>query len=236
MIRKKISFFYLLVFVTSCIQVQFENPQPLKSKALTSFPDEITGDYFFGGSKDTVRVSSLYFSFKELKKDSFPVYLLDSMPGIKVKDSLIYFPEHDKEKGYPFSIKNDSVFYKVFQITKVPLGKDLVLKKFKGSYIVNWRMDSAYWDIAILSLQKNGNIIKNTVEVSEDKNEADSLVIRQKDSIRKTASKELEELSRITKFKKIGEDHYLINPSKKEFELLIKNGLFSQQDTLFKIH
>ena len=185
---RKTLVFIVLLSLTSCLTIYFEQPQPAGSKVLTSFPAKMQGAYTSNDEgKDTAYV---------------------------LTDRYVFFENEEKFNG------TDTVEVEVLR--EEILSTNLVLKKQGKYYVLNDKEDGKdYWNVYLLNIQKNGDIA--VMLTGDFETEEDTIQLND-------PKKSLNEFFDITEFQKLDKNEYLVNPTRKEFKKLIKQGLFS--DTL----
>lgn len=115
---KKIIFTSIfLIFLSSCIDVKFEEAQPNSTNPLSAFPKELQGTFYIESEEpdeiDTISIGNTFFSEIHLLK-------LDSSPSIKRKnvhlsDSLIL---KKLANNYILNFK-DKKYWSAFLITRI---------------------------------------------------------------------------------------------------------------------
>ncbi len=104
------------------------------------------------------------------------------------------------------------------------LSDSLVLKKYKDYYFISLR-DKAEWNLRILSLQKNGDLLMMMMEsVPESEDERKVFI----ENLSKETPVIQNTLDSVT--------HYLIDPSPQQLYKLIQRGFFKEKKTLVKIN
>lgn len=214
------------VLATGCTRVYFEQPQPQESKALSSFPDHLRGAYI--ADKDTFYIKDDEFTYTEFFDKIIPLADTNSSPSITIKDSLIYDKSSLMTEGAEYSIINDSLHYRIkLKISQV-LSDSLVLKTYDHFLVLNEREDKQeYWNTFLIERFENGDISVWSVGNFKTETNHDNKIKYEAD---------LKKFYKITAFRKINDDEYLINPSLKEFKKLLKNGFFTKADTFKLIH
>jgi hypothetical protein len=213
--RSYCNLFWLLSFIIlqSCdYGILYEVPQPGNSKNLDAFPVSIMGHYINDSSKNSlvilknqvIKISNYDLAVSKNEIDT-------SKEGKLIGDSLYL---SDMNEVIPVKIKNDSVFGimpqrdTVFRISELNL-----LRKYKDDLFLNLQCSDSSWQVIRLTGLATGEI-----EFSIVNNKVD-----------------LEKLDRITKVQVVKDKsdsliNYKINPTRKEFLRLIKDGLFNQRE------
>lgn len=80
---------FFITFLSSCISVEFTQPQPYWCANLTLFPNEMQG-HFYSNENDTVEIGSNYY--KLISKDSNSILDTDTKNTEQLSDSLLFKP------------------------------------------------------------------------------------------------------------------------------------------------
>ncbi|UII32574.1 hypothetical protein LVD17_01805 [Fulvivirga ulvae] len=218
-------FLFAIILTCSCTRIYFEQPQPLGAKALTAFPKDIRGAYL--ADNDTFYIKELEFTYTDLFDRSITQAEINSSSSVTVKDSLIYDKSSLYKTGFKYHITKDTLHYKVMLRVSQVLSDSLVLKAYDRFWVLNEREDNKeVWNTYLIEKFENGDICIWSVGNFKTETNRDGKIKYQA---------ELKDFYKITEFIKIGEDEYLINPTLKEFKMLIKNGFFIKADTFGRI-
>jgi len=202
-----------LVFLTSCISVYFEVPQPKGIKNLDQFPEIIRGQYLL--EDDTIFINADTYQYPDESEKKISIAEVENVPEIYIKEDIIYDEQFMPGIGMKFNIINDTITYSNKLKLTEGLSDSVILKSYQDKYFLNRKVhDKEYWELVIIIRQENGDLLLSLVDVDEE---------------------EIPELSTITDFNKIGESGYLLNPSKKKLLKLIEQGLFDEGDLVVKI-
>ena len=213
---KRIAQILVLALFTSCSgdskYVRFETTQPDGVKESKSFNRKVKGEYVnCSDSGDILIISNNLilnartFKLKSHRKD----LKLDSVNTIdrNVNDELTKLY---KSEGYDIDIIGDTISTSRLDIDTVfHISESEVLKKFKGSYFLNFKEDESFWNVGRLSLNKD-TLRFGLVAPSDTLLRFDFVVKKV----------EFDESDSTTT------TEYTINPSKKEFKQLIKPNSF----------
>ncbi|MBL6445952.1 hypothetical protein JMN32_06510 [Fulvivirga sp. 29W222] len=214
-------FLFALVIASSCTRVYFEQPQPKGGKALTSFPEHLRGAYI--ADEDTFHIKANEFTYTEFFDRSITLAEINSSPFITIQDSLIFDKSSLDKNGWRFRNSDDTLHYRVKLRVRHILSDTLVLKTYDHFLVLNEREDKKdFWNTYLIEKFKNGDISIWSVGNFKTETNHDKKI---------KYEAELKDFYRVTEFKKIGDDEYLINPSLKEFKKLMKNGFFTKADT-----
>jgi len=208
---------FLVFIFSSCSTVYFQEPQPQDVEPLTTFPERVIGTYKVD-LIDTLIIEKDRYSLPEKHENSYSLAQIDSSPVLEIKDNLFYDGNISYTEGISYDIKNDTLHYVKIVRKYTFLSDSLVIKSFKKYLVVSAKENkNGYWSIFILE-PKGDDFVMNVV--GNIKSEVDSTPADESDLM-------LKDFEKITRFEKIGENNYLVNPSKSEFNKLINKGLFS---------
>ena len=182
----------LLFFISSCNHenfkwdstVKFTEPQPKDGEALKEFPKYLQGTYTDSTPKYTIIIndkfieSSLDMRYRTII-DSFKGRCIIKDDSLIIKDSTLN--NKGKLRGLKIERKGDSIMFG--DIIKYPvytLSDSVVLKKYKGYYILNKRNKKTGWSVNTLSILngvltlnniKDSTALANLNEIIENKND-----------------------------------------------------------------
>ncbi len=207
------STFLLASFIFSCNErsaVMFSESQPKGAKELSVIPQELQGYYLNISDSSNLFISSnliyrtSYFPTSTHKND------LDS--GFILKGGTIY-NETTKEL-IKVKLIGDTIRYTPsFTDTMYRTSSDFVLKKFKGRYFLNEKVDTKSWETKQI-VYDNGKL--SISYISSDSVNFQKLTILKENII-----------DSIYPIK--------IKPTKKEFKKLVKQEFFDDEDMYIKI-
>ncbi len=214
----RITIAILLAFgFLSCTTVYFKEAQPQDTESLSSFPEDMLGSYIMD-LFDTLIIEKERYSLPEEYKNSYSLTHVDSNPDLQIKDDLFYDGNIPLKSGIKYHIRNDSIFYKKRIKKYTALSDSLVIKSFKQYLIMNARDNKKeYWTCFVLEPKGNDYVM---YVIGDLKTELDS-------ASEKSSTLLLQDYEKITHFEKIGDNKYLVDPTKSEFKKLINKGLFT---------
>lgn len=202
----------VLAILQSCdYGILYEVPQPGNSKNLKAFPVSIVGHYINDSSKNSLVI----LKEQVIKISNYDLAVskneIDTSKEARLIGDSLYLS--DMNEVIPVKIENDSVFGimpqrdTVFRISELNL-----LRKYKDDFFLNIQCSDSSWQVIRLTGLATGEI-----EFSIVNNKVD-----------------LEKLDQITKVQVVKDKsdsliNYKINPTRKEFLRLIKDGLFNQK-------
>jgi hypothetical protein len=201
--------------------VRFKTAQPDGVKTSDSFGRKVKGEYnnYSNPNNRLIISDNLILNAQtvhiKIHRDDLE---FDSTISIdkNVDDQLTYFL---KSKGYGIEITNDTInAFQTFFDTLFNISKNQILKKFKGSYFINFKVDENSWKVQRFNLQKDTLLIGqitpsdtllrfNFIVKNEELNESDSSTINE----------------------------YFIHSSKKEFKKLLKPNSFEETECYYKV-
>lgn len=202
---KKYFLFVILIVLVACKEVRLENnvyfeePQPVNDSELTKVPSKFIGEYLYNDSV-ALNISDDIVTYLNNYKIRIHKSKIDSL-----KDDLVYTDGKFIEKKTNTVLENrifgDSIEFVIKDIDTVfKFSKNQKAKRINGKLILSTK-DSIYWQIKILTLDKN---IVTIQELSADTD------IRAIDSITKVAAKTIDG------------PNYIVKPSRKEFAKILK--------------
>lgn len=212
-VHKLVAFAFAAIFFSACTTVYFTEAQPANQTALKAFPKEFRGTYEFEG--DTFSVLKNGYRYPEEFSKTILMSEIDTMKGIRLTEDYIYDDAVPTEQGIPYRISNDTLYYQtVLQLT-TSISETFQLKK-EGKYLVfsQKEEDEMYYTVLLLKKRSNGNIRIYSVGDFDEK---------------------IEKFFDITDFEKIGKRSYVVEPSRAEFQKLIKKGLFVKGGEFVKV-
>lgn len=224
--------FYFLIFFTiileSCSSIYFVQPQPQSGATLNSFPKEFRGIYIAGGEdKDTIYIKETKYVYPEIFEKHIPTVKLDSLTDIRIENGLLYDDSIPTNKGVRFTITGDTIHYRIKLNLSKFLSDSLVLKKHEGRLILNEKEEEEnYWNVYLVEKLNNDNLRLSTIGNFKTKRTPNQKI---------KYDGNLEDFYSITYFQEIDTSKYLINPTDKEFEKLLKKGLFTKWGEYKKI-
>lgn len=221
---KNALYIFLIICLVSCVgnyeYVRFETAQPEGVKESKSFNKIVNGEYTnCSNSDDKLIISnelilnSRTFKFKSHRAD------LDFDSTITIDRSI------DEEliklftnEGYKIEISGDTINASQTTVDTVFwISENQVLKKFKGSYFLNFKRDENSWDVSRLNLTKDTLLIG---QISP----SDTLL--RFDFVEKTEDFDASDSTTTTV--------YSINPSKRQFKNLMKLNSFDECECYYK--
>lgn len=201
--------------------VRFETAQPDGLKASESFNRKVKGEYIncsnpsdklYIYDKEVIR--SRIFSFKSHRND------LEFDSTVTINRNLDYeLTKLFNNEGFEIKIISDTVHAtKTETDTIFEISGNQILKKFKGSYFLNYKNYENFWSVKRLDINKDTLLIGQIYP-------SDSLL--QFDFVVKS-----EKIDETDSTKTI---EYAMNPSKKDFKKLMKPNSFDNCECYYKM-
>ncbi|WP_417352182.1 hypothetical protein [Flavobacterium alkalisoli] len=164
---KKITFlFFTIILIISCkesamhelygVEFYFKDAQPVMDSELNSFPLKFRGVYKITGQERDLCIADKYIYYEYLIKGSINKSELSSL-----KDSVVYsdgkliLVENGLKTVYEAKQKGDTIYFStMIRDTVFGISENDKLKHIKGSLVLN-KKDSVYWNVRMLSTQKD---------------------------------------------------------------------------------
>jgi hypothetical protein len=212
-----------LIFLLGCGDykyVRFETAQPNGVNESKSFNRKVIGIYINCSNPDeklTITnnqiLNSRTLKLKIHRND------LDFDSTITIDRSIDNeLKTHFSRDGYNIEIKGDTINASQTRIDTVfMISENQVLKKFKGSYFLNFKQEERFWEVSLLKLIKDTLLIGQIFP-------SDTLL--RFDFVTKTEEFNSKDSTTKTEF--------LINPSKREFKKLMKPNYFEKCGCYYK--
>jgi len=90
---------FVIVFISSCVEVKFEEAQPQGVKALKSIPNNFQGTYLLGDN-DTVQISPNSFQFSKPLENKTNIYELSNVFILKKWQNTYFVNLKDEDSKY----------------------------------------------------------------------------------------------------------------------------------------
>lgn len=201
----------ILIFLTNCKQLEesfitFSEPQPANKKDLKEFPNKLLGVYKNYDTQEELVVNKVYVIQYEFYKDTISNSEKDSIyldKDMEKNIKIISFSDYSKD-SIVINYKKIDTLYNV---------KNNSLRKFKGHYFLNTKIDSLEWSVKKLSLKKN---ILNINSISTN-NE----IVIMEEILEQKSNDSLLPIK--------------VKPTKKQFKQFIQNSGFTHGTSYIKI-
>lgn len=210
----------LLVSICSCTTIYFEESQPKETAHLASFPEDIQGGYLAQqeGEEDTIYIRATSILFPEESEKNIPISDVDAYEGIQLKGDWVFDASLPEEDSIRFTIRGDTIHYKVRYYISKQLSDSMVLKRHGKMLVLSEKVeDSKYWNVYLIEPIRKGGLKLLTIgHFQTENNHEDKLKY----------DGELKDFYSITDFIKVEDTKYLLNPTGKQFKKLVRKGLF----------
>lgn len=132
----------------------FESPQPVNDSELSSLPSKFRGKYFIDDIELTITDKEIYHTYFEdgkISKSSLDSlkniieYKNNKLIWLDDNEKLVYDTEEEKDSIYYFRKRLDTVF---------SFSERQKAKRINGQLVLSTR-DSVFWNVKILSLEKD---------------------------------------------------------------------------------
>ena len=146
--------------IISCDNVYISAPQPVDSKNIYLFPKTYRGVWTC--EADTIIIEKDYFKYIEHSEKMVLKHDMDSFSSYVLKDNKIYIIDKEQKEiseGFPYKLKNDTIYYQERIVMEIALAKKAFLRKVKKNYILNFKEGNQWWQVVIIRKDKIGNII-----------------------------------------------------------------------------
>lgn len=203
--------FYLccILVSSSCSQHYFDRPQPIDAKNIYAFPETFRGVWTDG--KDSLIVGKFYFANIEYKDLSMAYTKQDTTRYAIFRDNKVYPYDSIQQQlmglGYPYEIKNDSIFYQTREILEAQLGRKAVLRAVGDQFVLNVKNDNQWWELFLMGVGQEGKVLVRYPNIDQ-----------------------LAEQDILPIFSNEEQDYFEVKWRTKNLEQLIDSGIFS--DTL----
>jgi hypothetical protein len=221
---KNTLYILLIICLASCSgdyeYVRFETSQPDGVIESKSFNRKVKGEYINCTNPDDklIVTNNLILNSRTLRFKTHRNDLeLDSTITVN-RNNNDELSELFISEGYKIQINGDTINAFLTDIDTVfRISENQVLKKFKGSYFLNFKRGEHYWDVSRL------NLTKDTLLVGQI-SPSDTLL--RFDFVSKTEEFDDSDSTTTTE--------YSINPSRKEFKKLMKPNSFEECECYYK--
>ncbi|MEZ4774993.1 MAG: hypothetical protein R3D00_17550 [Bacteroidia bacterium] len=215
--RNLLIFILVALIATSCVTVQFTEPQPAGEASLSTFPESFLGTYIITEYRDSEKSEAdtlVIFpeGFLAISRESRELTLEEaaSDPDIRIQDSLLYRLDINPQAGYPYVRTDSSIRYSYWEREKSFLSDSVILKNYKGEYYLNMRDEPSRYNVLLLKQERNGDLAVWMVD----------------------PEKEIEHLQEYTRgvreeYNSEGKvEKYIVSPKAKELNKFVQNGGF----------
>lgn len=157
----------VLVLLFSCDVILFEDPQPLSVKNQYEFPKEFIGTWYEledGQQQQTLFINKYQVFWYENRNDvSILKKQVDTSSKYCIYNEKIYeinpYEELFLSQGFPYQIRNDSVFYEHKTINEVALSRINFIRKVDNMYLLNMKNENQWYSILLCYINNNNHLI-----------------------------------------------------------------------------
>lgn len=194
--------------------VVFSEPQPQGYEPRNSFPVYYKGMFFCDSDSSTVYVKDKLVYKEKMYSVVLTLAEIDSIDEVELVGSDLVIEPFGA--SFPATITNDSVFSKVMlSDTLFQIGKDQILTQFRGHQVLNKRLHNGDWEVMILSVDYNLDLVLSTVVYPEDLDR-------------------LNEITPVTELSTGDTVQYKISPTVYEFQQILEEQLIFEACDFYK--
>jgi hypothetical protein len=246
------SLLILIINLQGCIVPQFAEPQPVGVKNKNNFPSAFWGRYNVSllniesqpDDQSTIIIDSTHLNLYEVKKMKITLSDVKADSTIKLLDGYIYVEGDGRPKVSLYQLLNDTIYYTDSNKVELDLSQNCILREWKGRFFLNHQRDKN-WDVLMMDPQNNNSYIIKALILTENSMDSEGLFLdpneipidsfyykkapapqaQPKPKKEKMGKLTLEDLDKITSYKKDKED-YIIRPSRRQLKKLINKNFF----------
>jgi hypothetical protein len=126
---------------TSCKIVYFEQPQPVSVRNLTEFPNKMRGVWLSNGN-DTVIITADEIKVLEYEEFNLDIHSFEKLGGI-IRNNALFF-KSDSVVSYSFSLRDDTITYRVPQVQRFVLSDSMLVKPLGRYLILNSKTEGSW--------------------------------------------------------------------------------------------
>ncbi len=169
---KNLSYSLSIVLVLSLLSactppVVFSEPQPHDGLTLNNFPMMYRGVFLCSSDSATVRITNNTVYKEKLYSIATTLEEVQVYEEVRIEDDLMYVSF--MKEPVPVIIKGDSVFADLMlSDTLFEIGEYQVLRQFKGHQILNKQLNTDDWEVLILSMTPDRDLILSAANIPTD--------------------------------------------------------------------
>jgi hypothetical protein len=150
---------FLLMIAASCTVIYFDQPQPVDARNLRKVPKSLRGQWVKVSESDSsfIQIDKKNYSSREVSYYRIPLRSIESSAKYKLLDGKIFNLEEDAQRGYPYRLSNDTVFFSEWSEGIITLSDSALLRKGRGCYLLNLKTELG-WEIFMLRKGTGGKI------------------------------------------------------------------------------
>jgi hypothetical protein len=149
----------ILTLTVSCSTVFFDSPQPTNSGNLKSVPDKIQGNWknISKDYRESITIDKTSYHKVTLENIRLQKARAEASSIYKLRDGKIFLTDEDEKTGYPYDIRNDTLYF-CHQIEEsIVLSDSVLLRSAKDCFVLNLKKRN-WWEIILIQKMKNGEI------------------------------------------------------------------------------
>jgi hypothetical protein len=149
---------FSVAFCVSCSTVFFDHPQPTDSDNMTAVPGELRGTWHSDckNTKETIIIDRTSYHKTTILSHQIAKARADTSGRYRIADGKIYMTD-ELNKGYPYKLQNDTIFYTERLEEGYVLSDTVLLRSAKNCYVLNLKKMNL-WEIALIQKMENGEI------------------------------------------------------------------------------
>jgi hypothetical protein len=149
----------IMALTVSCSTVFFDNPQPTNSGNMKSVPNKIQGTWR-NTSKDyeeSITIDKTSYLKVTLENNRLPKARAETSKIYKLKDGKIFLTDEDEMTGYPYELRDDTIYFRHRIEESIILSDSVLLRSAKDCFVLNLKKKN-WWEIVFIQKMKNGEI------------------------------------------------------------------------------
>jgi hypothetical protein len=205
---RKILYFVIIELFSSCVAVNFIEPQPYESKNLMAFPEQLQGNYIASSDSMflTIKKTQIILQFSHSKM--LPREIINQQ-NLKINHDSMWLASVGRWAFYSQKLDSLEVSW-LDRNAFFTISNSMTLRKLSNEYFLNFLNANQTWRVINLHQDKRGR-----------------LVLREINSI-----EQIEKIRDITTVKEIVADsgkvvEYRLNPNRKQLKQLVRAGTFT---------
>lgn len=147
----------ILIWLSSCQIIYFDDPQPAGSSDLSSFPGDFQGSWHL--DNDTFRIGDNFIQNTEIREAKTSRNDIDPMEMYLIDDTLFKITEGGPVAYHVYRLEDDTLYARRIETEYFFLSDSMRLRKARESLILNFEMEDAKWLPISLSRDKNGVLL-----------------------------------------------------------------------------
>ncbi|MBI1289249.1 MAG: hypothetical protein GC178_16910 [Flavobacteriales bacterium] len=205
--------------LSGCVsEVNFEEPQPTDAKDETHFKRRLIGDYINTDDGSRMTVGKDFIIRQWDFRHNTANFQIDSLGEFKTTDGMLSDSGNQGALKWNVKIDGDTARIEGSLIDTIfRIGKDQVLRNFKGYSFLNAEEENGFWTVTLLSSEGQG-------KVTLKKLRGDSINLEKLKTL--VVSDEIDD---------VGSTVFRIKPSRRELKRILHSDLFKDESAFQKI-